>query len=124
VAYVLLAIKAIGVFIAAIGVVCFLSQNAFQRIIQFWEKGHRAYLAGVLRLVFGTVFIIGANQTRSPALILSLGILFLIGGAVLFTIGVEKSRTIMQNWADKPAFVIQVLALIPILIGAIILCNV
>ena len=120
----LILVRIIGVIITVMGIIILLSPKIMKQLIAFFEQGKRLYLAGVLRILFGIVFLLVATQCRLVGVIVVLGILFLIGGILIFTLGLEKSKSILKWWERKSPLVFRLVSLIPIFIGVLILYSI
>lgn len=117
----LLLVKLIGIIIAGMGVSFLLKPKMMVRFIAFWEKGRRLYIAGILRIVFAIILLFSASQCKSVGIVLTLGILFLIGGIIIFTLGLKKLKSILKWWAGKSPLVFRLLGLIALGIGILLL---
>jgi len=117
-------IMLLGILIAAIGILCMVRPGTFKKLIEFWGKGNRIYLAGVLRLVFAVIFLLGAQEARLTGVILAMGILFIIGGVSIFAMGAEKSQSIIRHYYDLSEPKLRILSAIPIVLGILIIYSV
>ncbi|MFA5146644.1 MAG: hypothetical protein WC515_04650 [Candidatus Omnitrophota bacterium] len=113
--------RMVGVVIVCMGTVIALNPAVFRRVIDFWSRGNNVYMAGAMRLVFGTIFILAAPQCRFPRVVSILGVLMLIGAAVVFLLGPKRIKYIFDWWQKKPPAVMRVMGLLAISIGALVL---
>ncbi len=116
-----LAAKFIAILIIAMGAVFLLSPQATRAMFSFWKKGNRFYIAGFLRLLFGIVLLLAASECKLPGVIIAFGILFLLGGVTIFAIGLNRAKSIVGWWEKKPVSVLRFTAIVPIIIGALLL---
>jgi len=120
----LILVKLIGIIIVAMGIVFILSPEAMKRVINYWRQGRRLYLVGILRLLIGVILLLNASQCRLVGVVVTLGILILLGGIIIFALGLEKVKSIL-DWLDKkPLSVLRLMALIALAIGALLLYSV
>lgn len=113
-------IKIIGIVIICIGILYLLRPQIFMRILLFFNRGRRLYFAGLLRFVLAVVFFLGARECDVTWVIVSFGILFLISGLLIFTLGLERLRGIIEWYEGQPIMLLRVVALIALAAGAII----
>ena len=62
-------IKAVGVLILTAGIVFFIYPQAAKKLFSFFRQGRRIYIAGVLRILFGVIFLMGASDCRTVGVI-------------------------------------------------------
>jgi len=113
--------KSIGILITGMGIIIFFIPDFLKRMVAFWEKGNRLYAAGVLRIAFGVILLLSASQCRLVGVVIALGILFLIGGIFIFALGPEKLKAIIRHFIGIAPIAIRLLAILPILIGALLI---
>jgi len=110
----------IGIFIAAIGLGFMLNPSMFKQVIAFFGKGKRLYLAGVLRLLFGIILLTTALRCQRPAIIIAFGVLFIIGGVLIFALGLKRVKFILSWWDKKGVLTVRLMGLLAFLIGALL----
>ena len=120
----LILVRILAALITIIGVIILLKPEVLSKLFSFLISGKRVYIVGVLRLVFGIIFLLAASSCRYPIVIAVLGILMVVGGILVFTMGPGKIKAIFEWWNKKPPVIIRVLALFPICIGILILFSV
>jgi len=114
-------IKIIGVVLVLLAVLYLIKPDVTKGIIGFFKKGKRLYLAGLLRLAFAVIFLLAASQCYIPAVIIVLGILFLLGGLLIFVLGPEKLRPMLEWWQRQSPILLRILGLITLAVGALII---
>jgi uncharacterized protein YjeT (DUF2065 family) len=117
-------VKFIGIFMACMGVTILLNPGFMKKMIAFWRQGKRAYIGGLLRILFGLIFLSSASQARFPALITGLGIFLLIAGIFIFVLGLEKMKAMLGWWDKKPLSVLRLMGLLVFAIGILIIYSV
>ena len=116
-------VKLIGIFMASMGITVILNPNVMKKMISFWRQDKRIYLAGLLRALFGTVFLLSVLQARLPVVIYVLGILMLLGALIIFILGLEKVKTILAWWDKKPHSVLRLMAILILAIGVLVIYS-
>jgi uncharacterized protein YjeT (DUF2065 family) len=116
-----MAVKIIGILIVALAIVLLVKPAVTKSLIGFFSKGKRLYLAGLARLVLGVIFLLAARECDITWLIAAFGVLFLIAGLLIFTLGPEKLRGIL-TWSQKQSsLLLRAFAVIALAIGAVII---
>jgi uncharacterized protein YjeT (DUF2065 family) len=116
-------IKIIGIVIVLIGVLFLLKPDVMKKIMGFMKKGRRIYLAGLLRFALSVIFLLGAGECYHKWIIAAFGILFLISGLLIFTIGPEKIRRMLDWYQNQPELIFRVIAGIVLACGAVIVYS-
>lgn len=116
--------KLIGVAIIAMGTVIAINGKAFTAMLDFWKKGKNMYLAGILRLAFGTLFVYISHLCRLPAVMSVLGILTIIGGVLIFVMGPKKILAMIEWFQKMPPLMTRAAGLVAIMVGALIVYSI
>jgi hypothetical protein len=69
-----------GLVIAALGVLGLAAPSTFLTAMQFFQSGHRVYLGGVIRVLFGVVIFLAAQDSRWPRALKVLGAVVILLG--------------------------------------------
>ena len=113
-------IKIIGIIIVLIGILFLLKPDVMKKIMGFMKKGRRIYLAGLLRFTLSVIFLLGAEKCDYKWIIATFGILFLVSGLLIFTLGPEKIRRMLDWYQNQPLLIFRVIAGIVLACGAVI----
>lgn len=97
-----LAILAVGLLLATTGLLTFAMPGRLRKLLAWFSTGNRFSLAILGRLALGLVLLLGASSTRWPAAGITLGLLFLAGGAAIPVLGEERVARIVNWWLDRP----------------------
>jgi len=116
-------IKSLGIVFALIGVGYLLRPGIIKWLMGFFKKGKRIYFAGLLRFALAVVFLVAARECRYPWVIFASGIIFLTGGLLIFLLGPEKIRRILDWYHEQPMLNFRVIAAIVLLFGAVIIFS-
>jgi len=114
-------IKIIGSVLVLLAVLYLIKPDVTKGLIGFFKEGKRLYLAGLLRLVLAVIFLLAASQCYVPAVIIVLGILFLLGGLLIFVLGPGKLRPMLEWWQRQSPLLLRIIGLITLAIGALII---
>jgi len=114
-------VKIIGIFFIAIAIVFLLKPTVMNQLMEFFKKGIRIYFAGLLRLAVAVIFLLGARECDITWVIVVFGILFLISGVLVFILGPERIRRMIDWWQKQSILLLRVMAIITLAIGAIII---
>ncbi len=114
-------IMAIGILIVLEGVLLLIKPDWMQKAIRFFTKGKMLYLAALLRLVLGVLFLVSARECdKQPWIIFGFGILLLLAGAVMFVIRLDKLKAYLNWWLQRSLITIRLLSIIAFVIGGVI----
>ena len=116
-------IRGLGIVIVVVGIVYLLRPDVMKWLIEFLKQGKRIYLAGLIRLALAVIFLLGARECDITWVIVVFGILFLIGGVLIFILGPEKLRRILDWYQKQSVLLLRVLAVLALAIGAIIIYS-
>ncbi len=114
-------VKIIGIVINSIATVYLLKPQFMKQIMEFFKQGKRIYFAALLRLVLAVVFLLAARECDITWVIVLLGILFLISALLIFILGAEKVKSILDWYLKQSLLVLRLFALIALAVGAIII---
>ena len=120
---IVIVIKSLGMLFTLMGIAYLLKPDIIKKLMGFFKKGKRIYFAGLIRFALAIVFLVSARDCRYPWIILASGIIFLIGGLLIFMFGPEKIRRILDWYEQQPALIFQVIAVVVLAFGAIIIFS-
>jgi uncharacterized protein YjeT (DUF2065 family) len=89
----------------------------------FFKKGKRIYIPGLIRFVLAVVFFVAARECRYFWIIFASGIIFLTGGLLIFLLGPEKIRRILDWYEEQPTVIFRVIALVVLVFGMVIIFS-
>ena len=116
-------IQSLGILFCIIGIVYFLKPNVMKWLMEFFKQGKRIYFSGLIRFALAIVFFVGARECKHPWVIFAFGILFIIGGLLVFALGPEKIRRILDWYQKQPVLILRVIAVIALAVGLIIIFS-
>ena len=120
---IVIVIKSLGMLFALMGIAYLLRPDIIKTLMGFFKKGKRIYFAGLLRFALAVVFLVAARECRYPWIIIVSGLIFLTGGLLIFLLGPEKIRRILDWYEQQPALIFRVIALVVLAFGAIIIFS-
>jgi len=92
-------------------------------MLNCWGDGKRFYIAGVLRILFGTVLLTAASQAKFSPVVIAIGILFILGGLLIFVPPYERPRSAIQWFKERTDLVLRLFALPLLAIGVFLLYS-
>jgi uncharacterized protein YjeT (DUF2065 family) len=113
-------IKAIGTVITCIGLVYFIKPEVLGGFMKFFARGKRLYLAALLRFALAIVFFLGARHCGIRWVIVMFGSIFLLSGLLIFILGLEKAKSIINWYQQQPSILLRVVAIVVLGVGLII----
>jgi len=117
----LILVRLISVSIAVFGIVLVLSPEIFKKVMVYFKEGNRIYGAGVIRILLGCVLLIASPQCRWTIFMVVIGIFFILAGCLIFTLGLKKSKSILNAWEKKLGAMMPLTGLVPITLGILLL---
>jgi len=116
-------IQSLGIVFCIIGIVYLLRPDVMKWLMEFFKQGKRIYFAGLIRFALAIVFLAGARECKHPCIIFAFGLLFIIGGLLIFVLGPEKIRRMLEWYQKQPVLIFRVIAVIVLAIGAVIIYS-
>lgn len=116
-------IKSLGIVFVLVGIVYLLKPDILKTLMNFFKKGKRIYVAGLIRFALAVIFLLAATQCRMPWIIGAFGILFLLSGVLIFLLGPETIRRIFDWYEEQATVVFRIIALVVIAVGAVIIFS-
>jgi uncharacterized protein YjeT (DUF2065 family) len=116
-------IKTLGILIALVGIIYFLRPDVMKWLMEFFKKGKRIYFAGLIRFALAVVFLVAARECKHSWVIFAFGILFIISGLLIFILGLEKLKSIIDWYQKQSVLLLRVVAVIALAIGAVIIYS-
>jgi len=116
-------VRLFGIVIVGMGITFLLSPKLYRRYMAFWEQGRRLYLGAILSILIGVVLLLVASECKLGGVIVTLGILCLVKGILLLTLGQERMKSMLKWWQGMSLLVLRLIALIAIAFGALLLYS-
>ncbi|MBN1803949.1 MAG: DUF2065 family protein [Sedimentisphaerales bacterium] len=116
-------IKIVGILIVLLGLLYLLKPDFIKTIMSFIKKGKRIYLAGILRFALSIIFLLGAGECYQKWMIAAFGIMFLISGLLIFLLGPERIRRILDWYQNQPVLIFRIIAVMVLACGAVIVYS-
>lgn len=113
-----------GIFIVSTCMAFFIFPSLVEELIKWVGRKRNLNYVVFLRLLSGTILILGANTTRYPTAIFYLGILFIVGALVLLVFPATTIKKLTRSWLDRASWVVRSWVLLPLALGAFILVSV
>jgi len=116
-------IQSLGIVFALVGIVYLLRPDVMKWLMEFFKQGKRMYFAGLIRFALAIVFLVGARECKRFWVIFAFGILFIIGGLLIFILGPQKLKTILDWYEKQSTVLLRVIAIIVLAVGAVIIVS-
>jgi uncharacterized protein YjeT (DUF2065 family) len=113
----------VGALVILEGVVFLIQPDLFKKLVSLFARGRMIYFPAVLRLILGPIFLIFARECKIPWIIITFGILMLIGSAILFLVNIDKIKAILLWWTARSAWAIRSIAVISLILGVTIVIS-
>ena len=119
-----LVVQLMGIIIVVVGTIFALHPAGARTYIDFWKHRRRLRLVGVIRILVGIAFLLAAGQCRSTAVIMTIGILIILKGIMVYVIGPDRAKSFLQYLEDKPPLTMRILSLLALGVGILILYSI
>ena len=116
-------IKLIGLLITVMGAIVLFNPKLMRKMMGFWKQGKRIYLAGIIRVCVGALFLYCAPMAMRPNIIFVLGLLAILGGLFIIIRGPGKMKAILERLSQKPDNFLRLMSLIILAFGALIIFS-
>lgn len=116
-------VKIIGIVFIFVTSVYLLKPDVMKRLMEFFKQGKRIYFAGLIRFALAIVFLLSARECKQFWVIFAFGILFIIGGLLIFILGSEKIRVVINWYQKQSVLLLRLIAVIGLAIGAVIIYS-
>ncbi len=114
-----IAIRFLALFIVVFGIIFILKPVLLHQIITFFL--HTLYLAGILKICCGILFLLTAMQCRVPSVMIILGISSIVSGIAAFIIDGDKLRSMVASLYGDKTIIYRIHAGIAIALGIVLL---
>ena len=92
----------------------------YRTMLGLFRKGRLVYLPAAAKVAFGILFLVSATNCNRPWIIIALGILTCASGVSVYFMKLAKTHALLNWLYEKPSFVIRLLGIAGLLIGAVI----
>jgi len=116
-------IQVFAVIILVAGIVFASYPDVMKRIIAYMGERRRFTYVGGLRVAVSVLLFLAASQCRHTAVIFLLGVVFLVSGIAAFSMSDEKIKSFITWYLGRPEVTLRLLALVPAVIGLILLLS-
>ena len=111
---------AVGLFIAAFGVLGLWSPAILLELGKALQATGGVWLLAFIRVVCGAILLWAAPNSRTPRILIGLGILIIIVGLATPFIGIEKPRAMFEWWTSQGSSIARTWPVIAIAVGGFI----
>jgi hypothetical protein len=111
---------AVGFCIAAFGVLGFASPAVLLEIGKALQATGGLWFLAFVRIVCGGILIWAAPNSRTPRILIGLGILIIVAGLATPFIGVEKTRSMFEWWTSQGSSLARACPLVAVALGGFI----
>jgi hypothetical protein len=116
-------VKIVGMVIVLLAVLFLLKPDVMKSLLGFFKQGKRMYFIGIVRLILAVIFLLAARECDVTWVIVTFGILFLMSALLIFIIGPEKLRSMLDWFQNKSVIFLRVMAVIVLVLGVVIIYS-
>jgi uncharacterized protein YjeT (DUF2065 family) len=114
-------VKLLGIYMVAIGAVYLVKASIMKKFLQFWLKGKRYYLGGILSFAVGILLLIASGACQWKGFVIFFGVAAIFKGVLLFALGEQKIKVLMQYFTKMSTSRIRIMGLVSIGMGALLI---
>jgi hypothetical protein len=103
-----LVVSLVGVVIGLLAAVGIFAPVRVVGWMRSWHSSGRFWVAVLVRLVLGVLFILAAPSCRTPQIILALGVLSLVTAVGILALGSKRLDAMIAWWLDLSPVVVAV----------------
>ncbi|MCX5635624.1 MAG: hypothetical protein NTW55_07295 [Planctomycetota bacterium] len=118
-----MAVRTLGILFICAGIIFLVRPAIIKSLISFFKVGIGPHIAASIRITIAVILFLGVQQCRIHWVIITLGIIFLLSGLVVFAIGAKKAGSLMGWFESQPVAFIRISSLIPLAFGSIIIFS-
>ncbi|MBI5145519.1 MAG: hypothetical protein HZA27_04990 [Candidatus Omnitrophica bacterium] len=116
-------VRIIGWVVVVAGLVFVVNPDELKKYVSFCSKGERPHLMGITRLCLGVILLAASSECRWPVIVWSFGVLSLVKSLLIFALGIDKVRAILNWWGKRPSDVIRLLGAIALALGVLLIYS-
>ena len=117
-------VKLIGILMVALGVIFFIKPNTIKKAADFFAKESRLYIGSVLNIFVGIMLIGAASQCAVSWIVALFGILCLVKGVLIFVLGKQKIKSLLDMATKKPNNTLRLLSIVHFFLGVLLIYSV
>ena len=114
-------ITIIGVLIILESIAFLVKPNWYRKAAKVFMSEKIIYLAPVLKILFGGLFLVSALSCSIPWVIIVLGVLMLAGGITGLILPKAKIISFIEWWTRRTDLVMRMIAIVAIAIGGLVM---
>lgn len=114
-------IKIMGSLVIIEGIVLLIKPAIYPKLVSFFTKGKLMYVALLLNAAIGVVFLISALDCRIPWIIITFGLLTLLGSLWMFAVKQEKLKKFLSWLQQRSSIFFRVIGLIYLALGSVLI---
>ena len=111
---------ALGLIIAAIGVLGVATPLALLEFGRSLQTTNALYIVAAVRVMFGAVLLWVAPASRTPKILRVLGVFIIVAGLFTPFFGVERSRAMFDWWSTQGPLFTRMWAMVAVAFGLFI----
>lgn len=110
----------VGIVMAAVGLLGFLSPHTYVRLAWFWENSPGLYIIAAIQLVVGIVLIRAAPTSKTPLGLGALGVIALIEAVFMPLMGHGRAHVVADWWTHQSPAFLRMWGLLELAVGTLV----
>jgi DMSO reductase anchor subunit len=114
-------VSAVGTLIFIIGISFLVSPSRLKNYFYPLIEKDWLYVATLLRVVIGIIFLFAAGSTRFPTFVMIVGVISILTGVIIPFFGTDRMRAFVRWWIERSNAVLRLWALVTSVFGIILI---
>jgi hypothetical protein len=110
----------LSILLAALGTLGIMSPQRLVPLARRFLTPHGIFLAAVIRILFGIVFVFAAPNSRAPEFARVIGVISIIAGVMTPLLRVEQHRKILAWWVARGSLPLRVWSALGLVLGLVL----
>jgi uncharacterized membrane protein len=110
-------VAALGAIIAFAGIVGVLAPSVPLGVGRSLLTPTALYIIAAVRIVFGTLLLWVAPESRMPKTVRAIGFIIVVAGLLTTVFGVERSEAVFNWWSSQDPLFVRAFFALPIVVG-------
>ena len=106
--------------VVALGTLGIVSPQTLVELVRRFLTPNGLFLAAVIRILFGMVYVFAAPNSRAPEFVRVIGVISIVAGVMTPLLRAEQHRKILAWWVDRGPFVLGVWSALALVLGLVL----
>ncbi|MFH1772557.1 MAG: hypothetical protein ABH872_07040 [Candidatus Omnitrophota bacterium] len=114
-------VESIGIVMMIAGIAFLFKPEAMRKMIDFWAKGKRLYLGGIINLIIGILLLSASSVCAIAWFVRLIGIISLLKAIVIFVLGPKKLFPLAERLLEGSSSSLRFFSVLAVLLGILLI---